>query len=49
MEELKIKDAWVAGVDYPKWMIERSLVTLKGGYLVEDETPKDAKIGRAHV
>lgn len=33
---------WVAGVDYPVWMKERSLATLKGGYLMGDETPKDA-------
>jgi len=43
MEENNLyKEKWQAGVDYPKWMINRSLVTLEGGYLIEDETPKDA-------
>jgi len=36
------KDTWEVGIDYPEWMLDRSLVTLKGGYLIEDETPKDA-------
>jgi len=33
---------WAKGVDYPSWMIDRSLVTLNGGYLLEGESPKDA-------
>jgi ribonucleoside-diphosphate reductase alpha chain len=33
---------WIPGVDYPKWMVHRSLETLKGGYLIGNETPKDA-------
>lgn len=33
---------WVPGIDYPVWMKERSLATLKGGYLLGDETPRDA-------
>lgn len=36
------KDKWEEGVDYPTWMVNRSLVTLEGGYLIEGETPKDA-------
>jgi len=43
MEENKLyKGKWESGVDYPEWMIERSLVTLEGGYLIEDETPREA-------
>ena len=37
-----METTWIKGVDYPEWMIERSLATLKGGYLIGDETPKDA-------
>jgi len=33
---------WIKGEDYPYWMVERSIMTLKGGYLVGEETPKDA-------
>jgi len=33
---------WIKGVDYPEWMKGRSLATLQGGYLVGNETPKDA-------
>lgn len=36
------KTNWVSGVDYPEFMIERSLTTLKDGYLVGNETPNDA-------
>lgn len=43
MEENKrYKGKWEAGVDYPTWMLERSLVTLEGGYLLADETPREA-------
>lgn len=33
---------WRKGIDYPEWMDEASLSTLKKGYLVGDETPKNA-------
>lgn len=33
---------WRPGVDYPTWMVDRSLATLKGGYLMPGETPKGA-------
>jgi ribonucleoside-diphosphate reductase alpha chain len=32
---------WVADLDYPKFMTEPALVTLKSGYLDENESPKD--------
>jgi len=38
----RYKDKWELNVDYPEWMVERSLVTLEGGYLIEDETPREA-------
>lgn len=38
----RYKGKWEPGVDYPTWMLERSLVTLEGGYLIEDETPRQA-------
>lgn len=41
-EDKNYKGKWESGVDYPEWMIERSLVTLEGGYLIEDESPRDA-------
>ena len=37
-----IKSEWKAGIDYPEWMLDRSLTTLDGGYLIGNETPKDA-------
>lgn len=42
LEKLIDENGWIPGVDYPEWMIDRSLVTLKGGYLIDDESPKDA-------
>lgn len=33
---------WIKGIDYPEWMVYRSLETLKGGYLIGDETPRGA-------
>jgi len=39
---MRYKDKWEANVDYPEWMAIPSLVTLEGGYLIEDETPRDA-------
>jgi ribonucleoside-diphosphate reductase alpha chain len=41
---IDINKEWVSGVDYPTWMVDRSLSTLKGGYLMPGETPKDAMI-----
>lgn len=38
----RTSDTWIKGIDYPEWMVYRSLETLKGGYLIGDETPKDA-------
>lgn len=33
---------WIKGVDYPEWMDEASLSTLRKGYLLGEETPKEA-------
>lgn len=33
---------WSKGIDYPEWMDEASLSTLRKGYLLGDETPKEA-------
>lgn len=33
---------WKPGIDYPAFMLERSLETLRGGYLIGEETPRDA-------
>lgn len=33
---------WIKGVDYPEFMLDRSLDTLKGGYLLEGESPRMA-------
>lgn len=33
---------WIKGVDYPEYMGESALVTLKADYLVEGESPKQA-------
>ena len=33
---------WIKGVDYPNYMSESALVTLKADYLQGDETPKEA-------
>ena len=41
-ESTKYKGKWVQNIDYPEWMIERSLVTLEGGYLIGDESPREA-------
>jgi ribonucleoside-diphosphate reductase alpha chain len=44
MEEFKTKDkkTWVKNIDYPEWMDIPGLTTLDNGYLLEDESPKDA-------
>lgn len=31
---------WLKGIDYPEWMTEPGIVTLKGGYIPEGYTPK---------
>lgn len=31
---------WIKDHDYPKWMTEEGFKTLRGGYLLENETPK---------
>lgn len=38
------KREWIKGIDYPGFMLDRSLSTLKGGYLLDDiqETPRNA-------
>ena len=41
-ENRRYKGKWEPEVDYPTWMIERSLTTLEGGYLIGDETPREA-------
>ena len=33
---------WIKGVDYPNYMSESALVTLKADYLQGEETPKQA-------
>lgn len=33
---------WIKGIDYPEWGDDNYLTTLKGGYLQENESPKDA-------
>ncbi len=33
---------WIKGIDYPEWAGEDYLNTIKGGYLQENETPKQA-------
>ena len=33
---------WIKGVDYPEWGDENYLTTLKGGYLQNNESPKQA-------
>lgn len=38
----KLISSWIPGTDYPEWMDEPSLTTLCSGYLLPDETPKDA-------
>jgi ribonucleoside-diphosphate reductase alpha chain len=35
-------EEWIKGKDYPEWLLDRGLTTLKGGYLLPGETPKDA-------
>jgi ribonucleoside-diphosphate reductase alpha chain len=42
LREISNKIEWTPGVDYPEWMEKRSVETLKGGYMIDDETPKDA-------
>lgn len=40
---MKIENtSWIKGIDYPEYMLDRSLSTLKGGYLLSGESPKDA-------
>jgi ribonucleoside-diphosphate reductase alpha chain len=39
--EKQIKN-WIENVDYPSWMNHSGKVTLASGYLLPDETPKDA-------
>lgn len=36
---IKKPEDWVKGVDYPNWMLNRSIKTLQGGYLLPGETP----------
>ena len=31
---------WIKGIDYPEWMTEPAIVTLKSGYVPEGDTPK---------
>lgn len=38
----KDKREWKSNEDFPKWMDERGLVTLDNGYLMPEESPKDA-------
>lgn len=40
---------WIKGIDYPDWAGEDYITTLKGGYLQEDETPKQAYIRLAET
>ena len=35
-------ETWVLGVDYPTWMVDESLQTLTGEYLLPGETPRTA-------
>jgi ribonucleoside-diphosphate reductase alpha chain len=39
---LNITKNWIKGIDYPEFMLDRSLTTLEGGYLIGDESPRDA-------
>lgn len=47
-----MKETWIKGKDYPEWMDDASLQTLSKGYLLGNETPKEAidaigdKVGR---
>jgi ribonucleoside-diphosphate reductase alpha chain len=40
---------WVSGVDYPEFFTSESLSTVRGGYLLENETPRQAyeRVARA--
>lgn len=40
---------WIKGIDYPEWAGNDYLNTLKGGYLQENETPKEAYIRLAET
>jgi len=44
MKEFVTKDniTWIEDEDFPAWMDQRGLVTLDNGYLMPEETPKDA-------
>jgi ribonucleoside-diphosphate reductase alpha chain len=42
MKEQEIISSWKKGKDYPSFMDESALITLINGYLINNETPRDA-------